>query len=54
MPSIPSHFIHMLARLPWCLQVVADELMVLRDSLKPAAKAQGIKLTFLPIMVKVS
>jgi pyruvate/2-oxoglutarate dehydrogenase complex dihydrolipoamide acyltransferase (E2) component len=30
-----------------------DKVLALRESLKPLADAQGIKLSYLPIMIKV-
>lgn len=39
--------------LPYCVQVVMDKAAALRESLKPLAEAQGLKLTYLPIMLKV-
>ncbi len=34
-------------------EVMMDKAAALRESLKPLAEAQGIKLSYLPIMIKV-
>lgn len=35
------------------VQVLMDKAAALRESLKPLAEAQGIRLSYLPIMLKV-
>lgn len=34
-------------------QVVMDKVAALRESLKPIAEAQGLKFSYMPIMIKV-
>lgn len=36
------------------IQIIMDELVKLREVLKAGAEAQGIRLTYLPLFVKVS
>lgn len=38
----------------YCDEIVMDGLMQLRSQLKPAADAAGVKLTFLPLLVKAA
>ena len=44
-------------RLVWCVrygdEIQCDRLVELRKALKPALEKQGVKLSYLPIMIKV-